>query len=785
MPENFEKNYHISNKFGLSINFMPEKGQYDLLFKGRKWLGNGIISVFKNGRWYRSQTSYNLGIGFEDGYSVKDKDEELGITEIRQGTEEDVIGSFEYIDCKWEFSDKSLEFITSFRVYKEKPHVVFVERFPKGFKNYANGNWTQPSMVFPQFSLPSGGSEDIRDDLYSWTSGGMFNHRFGYGNAGAISGAVDILVLADKDNNAMILSPFANYLAATQQCVHLGGKPFQFTYAINCGIQGLASEIPEGYEHMHIVTASEGINNTFRMWGDALLSKSGKKRPSKYEDDSLKYIAYLDDYGAYYWSKKFTDSEYDNYEDIIIAVEEELKNNGIRTGVYHVLDSDQLKYKEGLYEPLDSLFPRGVKWLSEKIGRPIQAYMCWLASKGPYREKFPYFDCGADGDVPLASMGDVFYSEDYWEYTAEKLASWGCISLMIDYINIYEGDKVMMSGINNMDIYFKNMAKALHKKGISIHYCMQMPRHVMESVENPAMLSLQGTWDHHVLRNKFNMENSDSYQWKHLIFTNAFYGSLGIWPSRDNIQTVADANAYEDVLVANLSGGQLQLGHKVGECDFSLLKKTYRECDGLVLKADRPITPIDRCYIEGGMVGYTESNISGHKWYYVLSLPSSGYLSSFSVADLGGKGKYLVYNYEMKCASVKSEDCQIPLLRDAKHEYFVVAPVFDNGMAVIGDTEKFVTMADMRVASVETCSKMLKVGVISGLGDNPIITGYSPTRPSKIVCNGEAMEETTSLGRLRISQCGWFWDSITKLWHVKMDFSDLSEIVTREFIVAY
>jgi len=42
------------------------------------------------------------------------------------------------------------------------------------------------------------------------------------------------------------------------------------------------------------------------------------------------------------------------------------------------------------------------------------------------------------------------------------------------------------------------MAKALQAKGIDMQYCMRFHRDIMESTENPVMVSLQATEDHHV-----------------------------------------------------------------------------------------------------------------------------------------------------------------------------------------------------------------------------------------------------------------------------------------------
>jgi tetratricopeptide (TPR) repeat protein len=361
------------------------------------------------------------------------------------------------------------------------------------YKNYANGDWTVPSVAFPQFVSNNWG---IPQNLYSWTSGGMWNHRLAHGDPDSVQGTVDPLVLSDPGYRTVILSAFSNYLVVTQQSGPLPRGNEISRGAISCGIEGLVQEIPAGYEHKHIMVVGQGIHNTFQEWGRTLLARAGKKIPSKYQDDTLKYLVYMDDAGAYYYEHDFKEPGYNTYADIILGIEKEAKDHSLRIGSYHILDDPQQRDREeGLFEPRTDLFPEGLAKFHERLGKPLELYYMWIRSNSPYRKKYAFYDVG--GEVP-GSMGDVFYSAEYWQDTADRLASWGTILLQHDYLSDYEGDRVMMSGIGKMDTYFKNMARALQAKGIDIQYFMQLPRNVMESTENPVMVSLQATDDHHV-----------------------------------------------------------------------------------------------------------------------------------------------------------------------------------------------------------------------------------------------------------------------------------------------
>ena len=766
----------LRNRFDISVEIDPQKGTYSVKYRGQLWLGSGLVSVLANNRWYRSA---------ELKFPVHGQHDQrpgiLILEDSKRVSGTDRLGLYESVSLQWKVPTIPNSIITGFRLYRDRPYLVFFQSFPGGFDNYSSGNWIIPSVVFPQFLHEW---ESSRSDLYSWTSGGMFSHRFAYGPASSLAGTVDLLLLSDADYETLILSPFANYLVATQQSLPIASQDEYEPNkgAINCGIEGLVQKIPPGFQHEHIMVVGSGPQSTLRDWGQALLRRTGKEVPSKYNGDNMKYPVYWDDYGAYYREHAFKEEGYETYEDIILGVADDAKKHGLRIGGFQLQDADQFRFQDGLVEPRRDLFPHGLKWLHEKLGAPLEAYIPWLGSGGPYRQKYPYFETPC-GDILGSSMGDVFYSEEYWRDLAGRLSDWGDILLQQDFLSTYEGDPIMMADVAGMNTYFKNQARALQEKGIKMQYAMQLPRNVMESTENPTVVSLQGSWDHHVYPTEPTPENRDDdpYVWKHLLFSSAFYGAVGIWPSRDNIQTGTDPNAWEDVLIANLLGGEIQLGHRIGECNFELLRRTYREGDGLILKPDRPVTPLDRCYHEGCAVGFTESDKNEKKWFYLMSLPSAGYLSAFNISDLGIAGRSVVYNYDSGEASVVDTRTAISLQRNVKHEYFVIAPLFGNEMAVIGDTDKFITMAEMRVASVEADRDSLHIAVISNGAKNPVITGYSGRSPLGVQTENRKLEKASSLEQLKTARSGWYWNRETKLWYVKEDFESAKNMEIRLF----
>jgi hypothetical protein len=193
------------------------------------------------------------------------------------------------------------------------------------------------------------------------------------------------------------------------------------------------------------------------------------------------------------------------------------------------------------------------------------------------------------------------------------------------------------------------------------------------------------------------------------------------------------------------------------------------------------VAPLDRCYHEGCAVGFTESTKNENRWFYLISLPSAGYLSAFDISDLAVAGRWLIYNYDKGEASAVDAGTPINLRRNAKHEYFVIAPLFENGMAVIGDTDKFITMAETRVASLEVDRGSLHIAVISNRVKNPIITGYSERSPLGVEAESDSLERASSLEQLKARRSGWYWNPQTKLWYVKEDFESVKNMEPRFF----
>ena len=61
------------------------------------------------------------------------------------------------------------------------------------------------------------------------------------------------------------------------------------------------------------------------------------------------------------------------------------------------------------------------------------------------------------------------------------------------------------------------------------------------------------------------------------------------------------------------------------------------------------------------------------------------------------------------------------------------------------------------------------------------MTGYAEHIPGSVEAGGTKLQEVATLDRLKAAKSGWFYDPMTKLWHVKVDFQGAAGMETRFF----
>src|SRR6185437_3099293 len=160
-------------------------------------------------------------------------------------------------------------------------------------------------------------------------------------------------------------------------------------------------------------------------------------------------------------------------------------------------------------------------------------------------------------------------------------------------------------------------------------------------------------------------------------------------------------------LVSTLSAGPVGPGDRVGMTNRSLVMRTCRS-DGMLLKPDRPATPIDASFLSDGRNGEvweTSSEVGGQTWRYAVAMQSRhGF--KLRPADIGLAGRYLLYH--PASGGAWEGDMAHPLhlwstyrgKKSVAFAYFVLAPLWQGGWSFLGEPDKFVAVSRERFTKI-------------------------------------------------------------------------------------
>lgn len=196
----------------------------------------------------------------------------------------------------------------------------------------------------------------------------------------------------------------------------------------------------------------------------------------------------------------------------------------------------------------------------------------------------------------------------------------------------------------------------------------------------------------------------------------------------------------------------MSIGDRVNGSNRSIIMQTCRE-DGVLLKPDRPATPLDSYWAvrafgplahgPKGEVWTTETQISGFKWMYafgtmldeefVLSLDELLHSSTrWSTEAIGvASPEYVAFSYYRGPTSVRAVDNSQPLRFATGPDYgsaelYLVAPRFPNGWALLGETDKYISVAQQRITSVEMAGSSVNVRIIGSPGERVSLSAVPP-----------------------------------------------------------
>jgi autotransporter-associated beta strand protein len=527
-------------------------------------------------------------------------------------------------------------------------------------------------------------------------------------------------IFFDTNFNCFILSPATNYMVASD--VQNGDGSF------SCGINSAISQLPAGFTHRTVLAVQTSINQAFDTWGETLTGLSGKVRPANDSALELNKLGYWTDNGAAYYYSYVSSL---GYTGTMFSVRDQFATNGFPLG-YLQLDSwwypkgvantwqgDATNNRGGVnqYVAESTLFPSGLTAFQQQLGLPLITHCRWIDDASPYRSQY-------------AMSGNAIVDPSYWTNRMAYLSTGGVVTFEHDWLDVMT---LPLMNLTDPPAFMNDMASAAAANGINMQYCMGLPRHF-----------LQGSQYSNLTTMRVSPDRFEIGKWNAFLYESRLAGAVGAWPWTD----VYYSSESRNLLLGTLSGGPVGVGDALGALNVINLAKSVRP-DGVIVKPDVPLTPIDQCYLNDAaslklpMVAATYVDHGGLRVGYVFAYAQvpTATNASFIPSELGISGAAYVYDYFNRTGSVVAASNTFNFTttmasNNVNGSYFVVVPIGPSGIAFLGDTNKFVTLGKKRISTLSDAG-VLKVTVSFAPGEtNLTLTGYAPSAPYIGALNG-------------------------------------------------
>ena len=359
----------------------------------------------------------------------------------------------------------------------------------------------------------------------------------------------------------------------------------------------------------------------------------------------------------------------------------------------------------------------------------------------------------------------------------ETSRQWGLYTYEQDWLDReYDNVDVLTKNATLARTWLMQMGAAAAKNGLTIQYCMSHCRHMLQSVEIPAVTQARASGD-------YGQGSND--QW-HQIGTTAMFGwALGVAPSKDNYWTTRNADGgklnprYKDrsgepfsriqSAVITMSRGPVAPSDQNGQSDVSLIMRSCMK-DGTLLQLDRPAFALDSQVAQlalgaGGPTGHVWSGFSvvARQLYSVLfaaSLEGAPYNimpqalgAPFSDAGVVDNATSWVAFESNSTASLIDFSADKPIVLKPKvagktdspwdFSFYSIAPVFSNGWALLGEQDKWISVSADRFSDVTTLSNGLVVKLRGTPGEVVNVSFKKPGANTPVVVSCTVPQSST------------------------------------------
>jgi hypothetical protein len=557
------------------------------------------------------------------------------------------------------------------------------------------------------------------------------------------------LLFADK-GGAAILSPASHFMSASLFAGRNG--------AIAGGLGRAVRQLPAHFTQATLLAFAGGVNAAWDSWGTALLRLvSLGPRPDADVGAAGRYLGYWTDNGAYYYYN------YDpglGYGATLEALVQHLRARGVPV---RYLQLDSWWYYKSLadpngriggaknpalpegewnryggllrYEAHPGVLPGGLATFQRRLDLPLVTHNRWIDPASPYHGKYRISG--------VAALDPLFWG-DLMQYLSES----GVVTYEQDWLSvIYRHSGELSAHPDAGEAFMDEMADAASARGLTLQYCMALPRHFLQGARYPNLTSIRVSPD--------RFERS---RWDWFLYTSRLAAALRIWPFSD----VLMSGEADNLLLATLSAGPVGIGDRIGSEDRDTLGHAVR-ADGVLVKPDAPLVPIDRMYGADArhettpMLAATYVERTGQRSVHLIAYARDARATQVRISprEFGVGGDAWIYNATSGVAARVPPDAQLSLeVRAEGLVHLIMVPVARSGVALFGDSEKFVPDGRARLASLIDDSEGLTVTVSFAPEERAVrLFGYAAQRPLIGADSGAAgeVEYESRTGRFEVT----------------------------------
>lgn len=542
-------------------------------------------------------------------------------------------------------------------------------------------------------------------------------------------------LLFDDHANAMVISPATHFMVASMK----GDAKKE----IESGFNSHLRDVPAGFTQQTLIAFGKGINRTWDLWGKSLLSLEHSKRHEE-SDTVSKYFGYWTDNGAfYYYNYDLTKGYAGTLQELVGRYRQEripIRYLQLDSWWYYktttnpdgtpgeAKKSDRLPLGEwnrygGLweYKAHPYLFPNGLDSFQKSIDLPLVTHNRWVDPASPYHQHYQ-----------ISGLAAV--DPKWWSDIADYMVASGIVTYEQDWLdNIYKYSPAFSSNVDTGEDFLNDMAQACAQRGITMQYCMALPCYF-----------LQGSCYNNLTTIRTSDDRFEKRKWNNFLYTSRMATSLGILPWADVYMSYETNN----ILLSTLSAGVVGIGDAIGRENKANILHAVR-ADGLIVKPDAPIVPLDRSYLADAerkpapLIASTETDRNGIRTAYVFAFNRTNTpadVVKFRPAETGLAGPVYVYDYFAGTGErLNSDDVFSAPLSENKSVFYVVAPVGRSGIAFLGDKDKFVGTGKQRITSLNDEAGKLTVGAALAANETSVtLHGFADAAPEAAVSGGQS-----------------------------------------------